>query len=165
MGVLQPVAIPGGTAFPGSPSTGQRFFRTDRGLDYYYDGTRWLTTTLYIEPLGISDNFMAFTVGGNKFRAMAALIPTYDAWLVDVISATQHSGSPMASNYWTVTLNPSARAAFVTSAATSNMWTSHVVSIGALNGLTTYEWDVLITATGAPGGLLLVMNVSYRLVG
>jgi hypothetical protein len=33
-----------GSSFPGSPATGQHFFRTDRGIEYYYDGTRWLST-------------------------------------------------------------------------------------------------------------------------
>ena len=32
-----------GTSFPASPSTNDVFFRTDRGILYYYDGTRWLS--------------------------------------------------------------------------------------------------------------------------
>lgn len=37
---------PRGAAFPSAPGTNDRFYRTDRNLEYYYDGTRWLTTKL-----------------------------------------------------------------------------------------------------------------------
>lgn len=30
-----------GTSFPGTPSNGQTFFRTDTGKLYIYDGTNW----------------------------------------------------------------------------------------------------------------------------
>lgn len=32
-----------GSSFPGSPATGDKFYRTDRNILYFYDGTRWLT--------------------------------------------------------------------------------------------------------------------------
>src|SRR5690349_13101124 len=37
----------GTNVFDSSPSTGQRNFRNDRGEDYYYDGTRWLSVITY----------------------------------------------------------------------------------------------------------------------
>lgn len=36
-----------GTSFPGSPSTNDKFYRTDRNLLYFYNGTLWLTVTEY----------------------------------------------------------------------------------------------------------------------
>ena len=33
--------VSSGTSFPGSPSNGQMFFRTDTGKLYIYDGTDW----------------------------------------------------------------------------------------------------------------------------
>lgn len=33
------------TAFPAAPTLNQLVNRTDRGITYYYDGTRWLSTT------------------------------------------------------------------------------------------------------------------------
>ena len=35
------------TDFPAAPSSGDQYFRTDLGLDCYYDGTRWLTKNEY----------------------------------------------------------------------------------------------------------------------
>ena len=41
-----------GSSFPSNPSAGDPpWFRTDRGLWYYYDGTRWLTTNEYSTPI------------------------------------------------------------------------------------------------------------------
>lgn len=36
-----------GTAFPTGITSGYRFFRTDLGLECYYDGTRWLTEEIF----------------------------------------------------------------------------------------------------------------------
>ena len=44
-----------GTSFPGGPSTNDLFYRTDRALLYYYDGTRWLTLNEYSLTLGALD--------------------------------------------------------------------------------------------------------------
>ena len=54
-----------GTAFPGSPLTNDRFFRTDRGIEYYYDGTRW-----------VSINEYAITLGGFTYNASNVLSVT-----------------------------------------------------------------------------------------
>src|SRR5688572_13447523 len=42
-----------GTSFPGSPSTDDKYYRTDLNLLCVYDGTRWLTTQQYIIYLGV----------------------------------------------------------------------------------------------------------------
>lgn len=44
-----------GTSFPGSPATNDRYFRTDRGIEYYYDGTRWLSTHLVVHAIATQD--------------------------------------------------------------------------------------------------------------
>lgn len=53
------VAISGsvgsGTSFPVSPSTGDLFWRTDRNIEYVYDGTRWLSTVVYSLPINNFD--------------------------------------------------------------------------------------------------------------
>jgi hypothetical protein len=47
-----PLTVASGNSFPGSPNLYDRFYRTDRGIDYYYDGARWLSMPLL--PLGIN---------------------------------------------------------------------------------------------------------------
>ncbi len=39
------LVIHSGTSFPASPVAGQKFFRTDEGDEYIYDGTEWVKTT------------------------------------------------------------------------------------------------------------------------
>ncbi|PVX27282.1 MAG: hypothetical protein CW716_03110, partial [Candidatus Bathyarchaeum sp.] len=55
-GVFSPVEPPAGTSFPGSPSSGDLFNRTDEGLFYQYDGSTWvpLGSNLGKLPTGLS---------------------------------------------------------------------------------------------------------------
>lgn len=41
-----------GTAFPVSPTAGDRFYRSDRDIQYFYDGTRWLSAQLFESVMG-----------------------------------------------------------------------------------------------------------------
>jgi hypothetical protein len=62
------VAISGGggsgypeaTSFPGSPTTGDKLYRTDRNILYFYDGTRWLT---------VDEKLIVFPVTGVTLSA------------------------------------------------------------------------------------------------
>lgn len=47
----------GGAAFPSAPATGDIFYRTDRHIEYFYDGTRWLSTQLYEGQIAINTAF------------------------------------------------------------------------------------------------------------
>lgn len=49
---LERVGLPArGATFPTSPRLYDLFFRTDRGILYYYDGTRWLTVHEYVATI------------------------------------------------------------------------------------------------------------------
>lgn len=66
-----------GTSFPVSPSTNDLFYRTDRALEYYYDGTRWLTTfTIPVETQAFLSVNADTTVYGSIPYA-----GTYSVWL------------------------------------------------------------------------------------
>ena len=41
-----------GTTFPGSPTEGQKFYRTDHNREYFYTGTKWLSTDLEVFHCG-----------------------------------------------------------------------------------------------------------------
>lgn len=47
---LYPPSPASGAAFPGSPATNSRVFRTDLGMEFYYSGTRWLSTQALTLP-------------------------------------------------------------------------------------------------------------------
>jgi hypothetical protein len=52
-----------GTAFPDDQEPGLRCFRTDRGIEYYWDGERWLSTQLHPVVISGPRITMPFTTG------------------------------------------------------------------------------------------------------
>lgn len=59
--------VPSGAAFPTSPATNDFFHRTDRGITYYYDGTRWVSVFEKILLLPYTGAFLTAT--GTPMRA------------------------------------------------------------------------------------------------
>lgn len=53
-----------GTSFPGTPAADDLFYRTDRDLMYFYDGSRWLSTW----------------IGELRFRDAAASASSFDSY-------------------------------------------------------------------------------------
>lgn len=78
----------GGNAFPAGPTAGQRYFRQDRGIDYYYDGTRWLSIQQYALGRGFAGDATANLVGGfpNPFGGL------YSIWLERVVYSARMIG-------------------------------------------------------------------------
>ncbi len=166
------VGFPSGSSFPGSPSTDDLFYRTDRGLMYFYNGTRWLTVTLYRVPFSIGTSANPATATANIGRVVAGT--TYDLWMekftTTVLVLTTNDGS----NYWTLDLikTNAANAAtsivtFNTSGHTATNWTVTETAIGALLTPGTYK-QLQVDATktaGAPGNLYYALSLEYRLVG
>ena len=69
-----------GTGFPGSPTTGQRYRRSD--LDYmvfFYDGTRWLTEQLFEADLSTYGFSHTASASGHHVPLNTSL----STWLVD----------------------------------------------------------------------------------
>jgi hypothetical protein len=159
-----------GTSFPVSPTTGDKFFHNTYDMLFFYDGTRWLTTTLYREQMGF--NTAAHTVAGNIAR-MAPWHTTFDLWLETFYATTFVSTTNSGSAYWNLTLQKANAAdakttivTFNTSTHTVNNWTTTETAIGALLVPATYkEVDVQTLKTSTPGGLFCSLHVTYRLVG
>jgi hypothetical protein len=151
------------------------WFRTDLGEWYYYDGTRWLSATLYEYPIGtlIAQPFAA-TVSPGHAAVVPDLAGGSDLWLVglqtafDVGAGTALNGS----NNWigvfykawaasssaliTVTINSGANAT----------WLTNYQAIGAvLNGGTTgVLFKTAWAKTGTPGNLYVLHTLHYRIV-
>lgn len=51
-----------GTSFPTNPVVDQRFYRTDRSIEYFYDGTRWLSSQLHSVEFGMVANISSSVV-------------------------------------------------------------------------------------------------------
>lgn len=89
-----------GTVFPGSPASGERFFRTDRGIEYFWDGTRWLSTTLYegqpsqpralqgngatTNPLAYWSNPFPYSIYIERVKHNAAFISGSGNWTIQL---------------------------------------------------------------------------------
>lgn len=162
-----------GTSFPGSPATNDRFFRTDRGILYYYDGTRWLSVTLYSQPLSVGDAVLPITANGTPLR-MATMGSFYDWYLVDLFTTLRPITTNDGSNFWTAALRKfqinttnTTIVTVSTAAYTASDWTSARTAINALmnNGTTHNMLDLNCNKTGAPGNLYAMASITYRLVG
>jgi len=104
-----PAAAPGeGTSFPGSPSTDERWYRTDHGLWFRYDGTRWLSEQLFRQPmptnavpsystqsnpsrLAFDDGFDIYLVAWHLTARIGATNDGSDNWEIAVL--TQPDGT------------------------------------------------------------------------
>lgn len=171
----------GGTAFPGSPATGDRFFRTDRGMEFFYDGTRWLTTQIYEYPLRGHNftppmNLAATTVGALR-DATPSLRGGTDIWLMDytetVIIAA--GGTALgASHKWVETLLSYVDGAVTFStlgtiswaSGASAVWRRQILTINALLSFGTVKdaFQVDTAKTGTPGNLQFYGVITYRIV-
>lgn len=165
--------IDSGTAFPGGPSTGDLFFRTDRGLLYYYDGTRWLTMQMFREPFAAEASALASHTGNDTVGRLPPWHTTHDLWLDTFYAVVRVSTTNNGSNYWTVALDkvdaansPTTIASFDTTADSANTWITKSVAIGAALTPATYKsFRVALTITSSPGSLIAACALTYRLIG
>lgn len=135
-----------GTAFPtNNLYTGRTFFRTDRGLEYYYDGTRWLSQPMPIElswhPTVTSANYSVTT---NVVFTAAASNALYDIYIDRVELSFQIAsggGTLNSSNHWTIDIYRQ------DSTATSQLITSYDTNNGGKVAGTQYQDYVNIAST------------------
>lgn len=155
------VAWNAGTSFPASPATNDRYLRTDLGLEFYYDGTRWLSMQLFL-----------FQATGENISASAATRHPIkgDVYVVEITSTTYVSGTNNGSNYWTIYAQKSTYANSdtaignnSTSGDAGSVFVVHTAAIGAVVDLATY-YGVIVSAikNNAPGNLYYGATVSYR---
>lgn len=168
------VAWNSGTSNP-TATTGDRYWRTDLGMEVYYDGTRWLTTQIFRDNLigaaGLAENASAST--------SLARIPTWSGLSYDIYALHAHvmmmtpaGGTLNGSHFWTfevlkynATGTNSVIATRGNSADTAGNWTTTAI---AINAVVTAASGVMLyaqaTKTGSPNGLYCSASITYRLV-
>lgn len=164
--------VASGTSFPGSPTAGDLLYRTDRNLLYFYDGTRWLTTTLYSHPLGVGNTVTGAVVATTNVGRMAP-DPDYDLWVEDFICDTHVLTTNDGSNFWTLVLNKvnaansaTAIATRATSADAASTWVNAAVAVDAVVDRATYKHlTAIATKTASGGTLTFAVGIKYRLIG
>lgn len=66
------------TEFPAEPSAGDRVFRSDRGIEYFYDGARWLSVQVFdVQFNGVQ----AVTDTAGSSYAPVPFLGEYSLWL------------------------------------------------------------------------------------
>ena len=169
--------VPAGPAFPGVKATGDRWFRTDLGMEFFWDGTRWLSTQMF------STGNMAVGSGSapvQPYTASAAVgslrvgidsIGGSDIWLDHVFASVTVAGGGTAlsaSHKWVVTFtsqpaNAAMGGTINIDSGASSVWRKFSTSIGALfTG--NFHIDLSATKTGTPGNLYIFPQFFYRIV-
>lgn len=150
-----------GTAF-GTPTTGDRLYRTDRNIEYYYDGTRWLSTTLYHLPIPEITNVTGTTNGTVTANPWSGL---YDIYVSGILLSKILVGS----GNWTATIHNQAGAsdnALVSSSAfTNTTWDSATLSVASVVTSTTNVFYLLVTENSGTANCYASAVILYRLVG
>lgn len=159
--------VSSGTSNPGSPSTGDLFFRTDLGLLIYYDGTRWLTVHLYHMSIGRNFTDMSATSVGNFGASVGG---AYDLWIEDILFSSRVQTTNDATHRWTLEVyrsNVTGADTSIASRSTSADGTAKknaVVAVDALAGTDLVWLYTFGTKTNSPGVLQVAATVTYRLV-
>lgn len=151
-----------GTSFPSSPVSGDVFYRRDRNLEYFYDGTRWLTTQLFAIHCGTSfaTSSTQFLTDTGYYRAHFPHGVTYNAY-VEALQVSTYNTASTASNYATISI-----AGLTGSISTQNNTASAFVnqSLTMNQTITNGQVQVNVTETGAMN-IIVLATVRYRLIG
>jgi hypothetical protein len=166
------LGVNAGTSFPGSPFTGMRWFRTDLGLECYYDGTRWLTVQQFDMPMPITDATLSIGTSGTVSNR-SPVRQDYGIYLVRWVCVTFVSTTNTGAAYWTVALNRRTAAnagtdiaSFTTGTTpdTASNWVNHDQTINAVLDSSARELRITVTKTGSPGGIYPLSTLVYRLI-
>lgn len=164
----------GGTSFPGGPSSGDLFYRTDLHLQFFYDGTRWLTLSQYtatIRRVGTVAEPMSATGNPGAWPLLESI------WVEDFFAEffVASGGSALSGSHkWVLTLRiRDADGTTLTDIGTvsidsgsSNLWRALVdTSVDAATAATDIGLVVTATKTGTPGDLTTeIARINYRLI-
>lgn len=167
--------ITAGTAFPGSPSTNDLYFRTDLGLLCYYTGSSWMTVQISSQTL-VPDSAMPLTATG-QLRAPVAQF-TYSMYVLDWTSFVYPTTTQSGSNYWALQLNSTLHGATTATALgsatdtktdTANVFSQRGVSgvnatVAVSGGSKQSELELVVTKNGTPTSIYIACQVRYRLI-
>ncbi len=162
-----------GVAFPGAPAVGDRFLRTDRNIEYFWDGTRWLSVALHAYPLPISDALLPIAAtNGTLQRGAWPYAGVFSVFIERAVCAFHVAGGGSAlsgSHSWIGTLIDSDTstifATFTINSGVSGVWRVTSPGAGSVVGAASVATQVGWTKTGTPGNLYALVTLHYRLIG
>lgn len=164
-----------GTTFPGTPSTGDRYQRSDiNEMIFVYDGTDWVS-----EQVRYIQWWYRFNTGSNTdHTSVNAVSPWPEAGVASLaIKAKLNvscliNGTCDASNYWTLQplrYNGSAWAALTNTVTVDTKTAAGSLAENNLQGAWTKcdavaEMGIRATKTGSPGGLFGTVGMAAKLI-
>jgi hypothetical protein len=158
-----------GTSFPASKATGDRYWRTDLGMEFFWDGTQWVTTTLFT---ACTDSIAVdFSATGARFigiRPLFGLPILVVEMTLSAYVATTNDGSKYwradlertaSAVSWTTVSQPStaAQAASAYVITTTTPGTAVAVADGQ-------HWRVNFVKVSTPGNITADVVVTWRLI-
>lgn len=158
-----------GTSFPGSPSSGDIFYRTDRKIEYTYDGTRWLSSQLFT-----AGEWTTALTATSSFYMQMPFTDTYDIYIEYVTVQTQLTTATTASNYFSMQWASVSSTVVVTNIGsaqstqsdTQNNIVVRSQAIGSVIDMTSSQKGIAVVATeSGTASMNAVFSMAYRLVG
>jgi hypothetical protein len=169
-----------GTAFPGSPVTGQKFTRSDRHyLEYYYDGTRWLSVQVFKQPY-ISRSTQPFPQATIVFDTTLVEYTLGSGIYITNIAANFFPASvaQSSSNFYTIVCGTIDTVGTITNITltggtqdtklmtTLGTWRPLVPTFTpVVFGTSTPLLYIQMTPSGSPGTFYMNATIQYQLVG
>lgn len=165
-----PVAVSGGgggsgTSFPGSPSDGEKFYRTDLHMEFFWDDTnsQWLSVTLY------TLNFSNIINTGTDAQAYST-VPfkgVFGIWIESLNCSAYRTGA----GEWDIHLrwrdNANAATTLVSidgASRTANLWYYDDVSVDVVLDTGAYIIDLMTDEISGSAFSYLAGVMHYRLI-
>jgi hypothetical protein len=167
---MNTTSLPSGTSFPGSPSSGDTFYRTDLNVWARYDGTRWLGEE---NPIPMH-NYLGSPPFSSTIEVLATSIRSDRALYLTRFAASFYCGGGVdGSNYWDVKLRRFTAGAgsvdtMCSIRTTGQGWDKVAADVTSFsnNPLNTTDivLQVYIEKTGSPNAIYLQAATFGRLV-
>lgn len=155
-----------GTSFPGSPSSGDLFWRSDRNIEYVYDGTRWLSTQLLTHMLSLIDNIiMPMSGTGTPAYANNPWVDKYDIYVEEVVWWWTLTGT----GNWTFDVKPVAAGVLGTAFGSKTVSASGTdgdrIAVNAVKTSGNERFQITATENSGTATVYAQGTLVYRLVG
>lgn len=164
-----PVVRGAGPSFPLYPTTGLQWFRTDLGLNCYYDGTRWLTVNEYEVSLGVEQ--VLFPLAATANFGWVPVGTDYDIYLTRWNTVTLVSSPNTGVNKWTVELyygvspNTYTLISSFSTGTTPDATSTHVdhsVNINAALDSAALSLRCQVVKVASPGTIFPISSIRFR---
>ena len=152
-----------GTSFPANKATGDRYFRTDLGLEFYWDGTRWVSTTLYTAQIAAQRALMPFAATSYFNAAWPA--PGYDIYVYTLIFSSFVITTNDGTKYWTAALDPGSATVASTVSNSPDAWVLETAALDVVLDAATYKvLSITLTKVSTAGSLYCGVGITYRII-